>query len=111
MRACQTWDKYRNSFNVTHERLRTMFLHAPDNPEDLIVGWISNWAAWTWVEFRDGHAVSLRDMLSGAHASMLHGGDTIVIRTDAKGGHGDYKKVAWWFFIAHPYENPWQRMK
>ena len=98
-------------FNVERIKIETILLHSPECPAPTnsepatdfhcIRAWLSSWPSWTWVEFRADHAERLRDILSGAHASMLHGGDIIVVRSGPT-DHGDYKRVAEFLFLAHP---------
>ncbi len=85
-----------------------VLLHAPGEPapttgdawiaegmatEDHVIrAWVTSWPFWTWHEFRGAEAEWVRDLLSGAHASMLHAGDVVCVRPDPW-GHGDHEAL------------------
>ena len=72
---------------------RAVIAYAPTlDPDRLIIAWRRSWPAWTWVEFRDGEAGRFRDLLSGAHASMIHAGDVIQVLDGLK-DHGDFGRI------------------
>jgi hypothetical protein len=74
-------------------RSHAVIAYAPTlDPDRLIIAWRGNWPAWTWAEFRDGEAERFRDLLSPAHASMIHAGDIVQVLNGEK-GHGDFERI------------------